>query len=184
MNIKTLYSRDSFGTWLNHQGLVGVGVEVGALSGGNARNIMFQWEGHMLHLVDTWGEHGPEYKERTDWTDYNACYKECQELANKYPGRVYLIKKPSLEAVKDFLPLQLDWVYIDSDHSEQACSADISNWWDKVKPGGIVGGHDTYIDRVWPAFCEVEISVKKWSAQTGLPYHYTQPCGSWWFVKP
>ncbi len=36
----------------------------------------------------------------------------------------------------------LDAVFIDADHSEEAVSLDISAWWPKVKPGGILAGHD------------------------------------------
>ncbi len=36
----------------------------------------------------------------------------------------------------------IDAVFIDADHSEEAVSADISAWWPKVKPGGILAGHD------------------------------------------
>lgn len=35
-----------------------------------------------------------------------------------------------------------DAVFIDADHSEEAVSRDIAAWWPKVKPGGILAGHD------------------------------------------
>ena len=32
--------------------------------------------------------------------------------------------------------------YIDARHDYCGCSEDIQNWWPKVKPGGIMAGHD------------------------------------------
>jgi hypothetical protein len=36
----------------------------------------------------------------------------------------------------------LDWVYVDADHSEEGCLQDLQLWGARVKPGGIIAGHD------------------------------------------
>jgi hypothetical protein len=48
----------------------------------------------------------------------------------------------SVKAAQCLPDNSLDFVFIDADHSYEGCSADIAAWAPKVKPGGLVGGHD------------------------------------------
>src|SRR3990167_907724 len=52
------------------------------------------------------------------------------------------IKKSSVEAAKDFQDGSLDAVYIDAAHDEDSVREDIRTWRAKIKPGGILSGHD------------------------------------------
>jgi predicted O-methyltransferase YrrM len=51
----------------------------------------------------------------------------------------------SEEAAEAFEARSLDFVYIDAQHHYEAVKRDIALWWPKVKPGGILAGHD-YLD--------------------------------------
>ena len=55
----------------------------------------------------------------------------------------------SLDAAADFPDGSLAFVFIDADHSYAAVCADISAWLPKVKPGGVLAGHD-YSATDWP----------------------------------
>lgn len=52
------------------------------------------------------------------------------------------IRKPSLEAVKEFEDNSIDFLFIDGDHSYNAVIKDINAWYRKVKRGGVMAGHD------------------------------------------
>lgn len=52
------------------------------------------------------------------------------------------IRSHSLDAATRFSDQSLDFVFIDADHGFEAVSADIRAWLPKVKPGGILAGHD------------------------------------------
>lgn len=52
------------------------------------------------------------------------------------------LQLPSLEAVKTFADGNLDFVFVDGDHSYDAVCADIRAWRPKLKPGGVMAGHD------------------------------------------
>lgn len=182
-DLSKLKHRDDLGAWLNEAGLLGVGVEVGALNGANAKQILSQWKGATLILVDTWGNHEPnEYIERTDWTNFDACFDECVALAKADP-RVKLLTEKSIDAAKEVEDGFLDFAYIDANHGLHGIAADIHAWWPKVKSGGLFAGHDNYVDTVFPSFCEVKYAVDALARRAGLPIH-TTPCTSWWFVKP
>ena len=60
-----------------------------------------------------------------------------------------LIKKTSMEALSDFADDRLDFVYIDGNHSFKFVAEDIFEWSKKVKPGGVISGHDYVRMRNW-----------------------------------
>lgn len=60
------------------------------------------------------------------------------------PYNTTFVQKSSMKAVKDVTDASLDFVFIDADHSYDAVRDDILEWSKKVRPGGIVSGHDYY----------------------------------------
>ena len=52
-----------------------------------------------------------------------------------------------MDAVKDFEPNSLDFVYIDGNHYFDYVVEDIIHWSKIVRPGGIVSGHDYRKDK-------------------------------------
>ena len=53
-----------------------------------------------------------------------------------------IIRASSMDAVRDFQPESLDFVYIDANHSFDYVMQDIIEWSRRVRKGGIVAGHD------------------------------------------
>lgn len=128
-----------------------VGVEIGVHKGMLSGRLLAA-NGHMfLHMVDPWADSGDTYKQ-TD--DYIAAYSQEQHdtamgkaLATVEPfeGRYKVHRMTSEQAAPLFDDESLDFVFIDGDHSYEACSLDIRLWWPKLKPGGLLSGHD-YVD--------------------------------------
>ncbi len=58
------------------------------------------------------------------------------------PDRITKIKAPSIEAASQFADGSLDLVYIDGNHGYLDVLEDIAAWLPKVKPGGLLAGHD------------------------------------------
>jgi predicted O-methyltransferase YrrM len=86
---------------------------------------------------------------------------------------------PSLSAALLMPDASLDFVFIDADHSYHGCSIDIEAWRHKVKPGGILSGHD-YDDPENPQFGvkrAVDEAVKKHGWELELGKNCT------WFVR-
>ncbi len=118
-----------------------VGAEVGVYRG--AFSEKFCKAGLKLYAIDPWtGYTGAGRTERVqDMQDYN--YECAKKALAPYPDCT-IIRKTSMEALKDFKAESLDFVYIDGDHRFPAIAADIYEWYPKVKKGGIISGDDYF----------------------------------------
>jgi len=67
-------------------------------------------------------------------------------------SRWHPIRLPSVKAAGCFEDAELDFVFIDAEHSYEAVRADISAWWPKLRPGGMLIGHDYNPER-FPGVC-------------------------------
>lgn len=111
------------------------GVELGVQAGIYSEILCQNIPDHELFCVDPWGAYHRQSAERSE--EY---YQIAKERLSKY--NTTLMRIPSLEAVKEFADNSLDFVYIDELHEFNPCMMDILCWEPKVRPGGIVAGHD------------------------------------------
>lgn len=182
--IERLTHREALGFFLNELGLIGSGVEVGCAFGYFSARILKSWKGSKLYMVDPWSVLPDEdYREITNKTaPFNGWYESCRELSAK-DARVKLVRNRSVEASSEFKDGELDFVYIDANHDYRHVLEDMDSWFSKLKPGGLLGGHDYYNAKTDGHYCEVESAVKRWTAEHQLNFVIT-PCSSWWLLKP
>jgi len=116
-----------------------IGVENGIFSEALCR------AGLKLYAIDSW-DTAPV---RENWKRRFA--KEYEIAKTKLaPYDCIIIKKSSMEALEDFEDGSLDFVYIDANHSFKFVAEDICGWIKKVKPGGVISGHDYFAVRTNP----------------------------------
>jgi predicted O-methyltransferase YrrM len=97
-----------------------------------------------LFLVDAWKPQ-PSYNDPLTDTDHEANLSECKHHIRGHlaSGRVVIVRGTSVEvAANDRTIPPLDAVYIDADHSYEACGADLVAWSKRLKPDGVILGHD------------------------------------------
>ena len=116
-----------------------VGAEIGVFDGEYSEVLCKANPEAKLYSIDPWATHS-DYTAFIKEDTFKNAYAKAQERLSKY--NCEMIKKLSLDAVKDFADESLDYVFIDGDHSFQACTNDIVEWSKKVKMGGIISGHD------------------------------------------
>ena len=85
---------------------------------------------------------------------YPELFDEFQENLSPVADRFNVLRMETVEAATHFEDESLDFVYIDADHSYPACSADIEAYLPKMKPGGIIAGHDWFRHTVQRAVFE------------------------------
>jgi hypothetical protein len=165
-----------------------VGVEIGVWRGHNALNILQNLDIKMLYLVDSYILY-PEYNQNEISSHINmeANQAEARELLEPYADRITWVIKKAHDATDD-IPSNLDFVYIDGNHSTDAIIQDMVDWFQKVKSGGFFSGHD-----IWKP--EMRSSIDKFARIRGYEINlYDKPENQtwdqagidlmdWWYVK-
>lgn len=82
------------------------------------------------------------YESYQTWPLEESLRKFAMTVERTAPGRVRIIRAPSLDAAKLVEDGSLDFVFIDASHTYEDCKADIAAWTPKVRSGGFVSGHD------------------------------------------
>lgn len=119
-------------------------VEVGCWKGKSASymavEIINSGKKIEFFCVDTW-EGSVEHEGMEDLSLLYDIF-----INNMKPVEPYYfpLKMKSLDAVSKFEDESLDFVFVDASHEYEDVKADILAWLPKVKPGGVLAGHDYY----------------------------------------
>ena len=116
-----------------------VGAEIGVANGVYSKQLCRANPRMKFYGIDAWETYG-------NYGDYSAetlalYYDEVKKYFASFPN-YEIIKESSMDAVNRFEDNSLDFVYIDANHTEPFITQDIAEWSKKVRPGGIVSGHD------------------------------------------
>jgi hypothetical protein len=137
-----LSCRCGFPSLLVSRGLTGHGVEIGVRRGDFSEIMMKSWPGTM-HLVDPWAwteEYVEVEAHPYEWRN-DEDLEHVVHMVERYPGRGVIHKMTSLDASK-VIADGLDFVYLDGNHALNHVWQDLRLWWAKIRPGGILAGHD------------------------------------------
>jgi hypothetical protein len=136
--------RDGLGEWMTSRGLVLRGVEVGTHLGEFAETILLSWPG-VLVCVDPW-ESAPFYDHQIQYLwgegSRESHYDQCRERLARFGERAVLLKETSERAAAGIPDDSLCFAYIDANHERKFVEQDIQIWWRKIRPGGVLCGHD------------------------------------------
>lgn len=114
-----------------------VGAEIGVKEGHFSKCLCEA--GLKIYSIDPWVEYS-DYYFGTLTQNIDEQYEKTKALLE--PLGATVIRKTSMEAVKDFKDESLDFVYIDGNHSFKYVTEDIFEWSKKVRHGGIIAGDD------------------------------------------
>jgi hypothetical protein len=155
-----------------------VGAEIGVAFGGHSEAILKQTEVIKLYGIDSY-THRDNYHDSMNFPqpEFEKLFHQVQEKLKPYGTRFQLIRSDSKDAV-NLIKEQLDFVYIDAEHTYQAVRLDISNWYPIVRNGGVVGGHD-YQHPYHPG---VKQAVDEFFKPLGLKINL-EGDGVWWVQK-
>jgi predicted O-methyltransferase YrrM len=125
-------------------------AEIGSYAGESARIFMDSKRVAKFYAIDPW-LNGYDNWDFANFSDMRAV--ESQFDARVAGLNVVKMKMQNLDAAKQITE-PLDMVYIDGCHQYAAVKEDIGIWASKVKPGGILAGHDIDIEGVRQAVME------------------------------
>ena len=133
---------------LNARGLLGEGAEIGVLRGQFSEIVLDRWHGRTLHCVDPWKAlPRDEYwdNKNVSQPEHDRLFAETEARLRRFGTRAAILRQTSREAAGRFAEGQLDFVFIDAQHHYEAVQDDLVAWHPKIRPGGILCGHD-YLD--------------------------------------
>jgi hypothetical protein len=122
------------GQLLSKMKMHGVVAEIGVDEGKFSQLIHKKVKPQKFHLIDMWGT------DRFHDGKFDAVKSYFSDEIEE--GSVEIHKNLSTKAVDDFEDGYFDWVYIDTDHSYETTRDELQLYAPKMKPGGIIAGHD------------------------------------------
>lgn len=184
-SLLTLVSRESLPIWLKNAGFTGQAVEIGTFRGEFAAHWLTHWPGH-LTTIDP-------FEQQPQSVYLDGCVAgldmeqvEAEAIGQLQPwlqgGRCRLVKGLSLDVASEVEVGSLDCCYIDGNHAYEAVIADIQAWWPKLRPGGLLGLHDTYSRNDAYQRCGVWDAVFQFANEINQKPLLTC-CTSSWFEK-
>lgn len=158
-----------------------LGAEVGVFAGELSQRLLRR-EDLSLYMVDSWtAEHDPQYAASGDFhaglsqLQQDRYYNLAREMVGFAGPRAKIVRADSQSAAASIADGSLDFVFIDARHDYEGCKADIAVWSPKVKPGGLISGHD-YENTDFPKF-GVTQAVNECFTRVELGDNFT------WFVR-
>jgi predicted O-methyltransferase YrrM len=137
------------------------GIEVGVCTGINSYMLLESCP-NITEIVGV-----DHYKAYMDWQgmvpqeQQDGNYQLFMHNLKYMEQRFRLIRKSSTEAAADLEDGAYDFVFIDADHSMRAVLTDLDNYYPKLRPGGIMAGHDI-------GMYSVGMAVNAWCRKRGI----------------
>lgn len=123
----------------------GAGAEIGVLYGDTSYHLLNEIPNLNLYSVDPY----LPYDEPDRTAQHMAQYEQqARDKLSKFGSRSIMMKNTSVEAAPTITDGSLDFVFIDAQHTYEACKEDIETWFPKIRPGGLITGHDYRWDGV------------------------------------
>jgi hypothetical protein len=182
--IKSPVSRDALPALFEALGYTR-GVEIGVERGHYTKTLLTDTTFSLI-AVDAWKAYRG-YREHVSQTRLDDFHVETKERLKAFDMRVSIEKGWSVDVAKTVPDKLMDFVYIDGNHTLPQVIADLHAWIPKVKPGGIIAGHDyRKFQHGYP--CHVIEAVSAWHDCYGEPEKWWLTMGdkspSYLWVKP
>jgi hypothetical protein len=156
-----------------------LGVEIGVAQGHSALALL-EHGVRFLWLVDPWAAYSAYPESNPTPGYYDGVYKEAMDRLSPHAGKHAHLRMASAEAAQ-YIPAPVDFVWIDGNHTYEFVRDDIEAYWPKIKPGGILCGHD-YCNA--PPTCEVKRAVDEFAARLGqYPLVLFPDVSSCWLIR-
>jgi len=144
-------------------------AEVGVCLGVLSKKLLRKLPTLTLLMIDKWAEEPANSPYRSADSDGRKSQKQLDEerslaisRTNFAQDRRCVIVGDSLSVAKLLADESLDLVFLDADHTYNAVLADLRAWFPKVRPGGVLSGHD-FVRRN-----DVARAVRRWVSENDL----------------
>ena len=136
------------------------GVEVGVWKGAYSEDFCRALAPAEWLAVDPWCPSAAYREPKNDATLLRQAYVEARGRLE--PLGAQLLRASSLEAAAHVPDRSLDVVYLDGNHAADFVRADLEAWTPKLRPGGLLAGHDYRVPPASKPFLQVKPVVDAW----------------------
>ena len=155
-----------------------LGLELGVATGYFSNALLSVGDFARLYSIDAWADHHD-----------TAEYLRCVNLLAKHANRSVVMRMFFADALLHFPDSFFDFIYVDAyAHTGQQDGRLLTDWYPKLKPGGLFAGHD-YDSAAWP---QTVIAVDRFAAAIGRQLAFIPGAStgfaediyaSWYFYK-
>lgn len=117
------------------------GAEIGVERGLFSEALLDAMPDATLISVDWWHAY-KGYREHVQQAKLDGFYEATKDRLARFGARSLILRGPSTDIAKCVDDGQLDFVYIDANHTLPHVIADLCAWVPKVRSGGVIMGHD------------------------------------------
>ena len=168
------------------------GVEVGVAAGIYSQVLCEANPQMKIFGIDPWQAY-KGYQDYVKEDTFKNLEKSAIKRLSKYPNYT-ILKDFSSHAIHQFADNSLDFVYIDANHKDPYITQDLTEWYKKVVPGGILAGHD--YNRLKNNVCDVvdatnaharKNNIHPWfvlGSKEVVPGKIRDKHRSWMIIKP
>lgn len=165
----------------------GLGIEVGVQSGYFSKEILNRTTDFHLITLDSWRNIEEGYNEggnsETE-TQIRNLTDTLRMLSEQHEGRFTIMRELCEVACHFFKDELFDFIYLDANHSEEFVTEELKRWYPKLKPGGLIAGHD-YVTRPDDSAFGVKAAVDKFFKENNLKFEVCDfgCCPTWFHIK-
>ncbi|MGV8096399.1 MAG: class I SAM-dependent methyltransferase [Mangrovibacterium sp.] len=130
-----------------------IGAELGVFKGEFSKEILSVVKPNKLHLIDIWwkkfGEYYPDWGAYTNYGKLGTreAFRLMKENIKENKEKCSIHIGNDQEILLKFPDKYFDWVYLDSSHEYNETKNELHLIRKKIKPCGLITGHDFYPDR-------------------------------------
>ena len=124
-----------------------IGAELGVQEGKFAKHTLNYWKNcEKFILVDSW-RHIPNIDDVCDMTDeeHEKIYVNALIRLGEYKSKIEILRMSTNDAARIITDSFLDYVYLDARHDDLGIWEDMMNFWPKLRSGGIMAVHGTFV---------------------------------------
>jgi len=152
-----------------------IGVEIGVCEATSTKYLLDTCSNiTMLYGVDPWEPYSDDLSSNITQEEQDKNYNTAITKLYSYQDRINILKCRSAEAAQYFENGSLDFIFIDGSHTYEHVITDLKNWYPKLKPSGLLSGHDFGVPSVYQA-------LKDFGYTLGLVYHPLE--NSAWYAE-
>lgn len=166
-----------------------LGVEVGVSQGRTSAALLKEFPSLHLWMVDSWTVHGPDtaYRKSIDIharltaEQQERHYAEAIAATTFAADRRTILREPSVVAASRAEDRAFDVIFVDAEHTLFGVLADLEAWHPKLRPGGLLCGHDWDHPKNARGLWGVNLAVEQFASERRLR---VRSRGDIWWYEP